>query len=103
MAPTNEALRDDHVIAGRVATQGGSVVSNDVDVVEKLALNGLQHEDVALLQLGLVLRCGLVLCQLLEVLLGSRHELSTVHSETPASLRVHEHVHSLYRALSADG
>ena len=67
-----------------MTTQSCTIVTDNVDVVEQLTLDCLQHEDVALLELRLVLSSRLVLCELLKILLRSCDKLASIHSEAPA-------------------
>ena len=74
-----------------------SIISNYVDIVQKLTFDGFQNEDVRLLQFRLVLsRVRLVFSELLEVLLGRGDEFTTVDGEATA-LRIHKDVHAFRR------
>ena len=81
-----------------MTTKCCSIVSNDIDIVEELTFDGLEHENIALLELRLILCRSLVLGQLLEVLLGGRYELSAIDGQS-SSLRVHKDVHA-FRATT---
>ena len=97
MASADEAFWYYHVITGGVATECRTIVTNDVNIVEKLTFNGLKYKDVTLLQLGLVFSSRLVFSQFLQVLLWSGHKLSAAYSET-TSLWVDKYMHALWWA-----
>ena len=65
MAAGDEGLRDDHVVGGRVAAESRAVVANNVHVVQQLAFDGLQDQNVALLQVCALVVSSLALGQLL--------------------------------------
>ena len=74
-----------------------SIISNYVDIVQKLTFDGFQNEDVRLLQFRLVLsRVRLVFSELLEVLLRRGDKFTTVDGEATA-LRIHKDVHAFRR------
>ena len=68
MASTHKTLRNYHIIGGGVSAQGSSIVPNNVHIVQKLPLNGLQHKNVTLRHF---LAHLLISGQLLQILLWS--------------------------------
>ena len=46
VSSAHEALGDDDVIAGRVATKSCSILADDIDIVEQLSFNGFQNQNI---------------------------------------------------------
>lgn len=78
-----------------MAAKSRAIVANNVHIVQQLAFDGLQDQNVALLQVcALVVSC-LALGQLLQVLLRGCDELAPVDGREAASpAGVYEHVHA---------
>ena len=46
VSSAHEALGDDDVIAGRVATKSCSILADDIDIVEQLSFNSFQNQNI---------------------------------------------------------
>ena len=51
VSTADEGLRDDDVVGGGVATESGTVLADDVDVVEQLALYSFENEYIGIFYL----------------------------------------------------
>ena len=94
MTTAHKRLTDHHVVAGRVSAKSCPIVSNDIHVVQQLALDCLEHEDVTL-QLALELR--LILLHFLQILLRGCHKFAAVKSLTLGA--VDEDMHAFRRLV----
>lgn len=72
MASADEALTDNDVVARRMPSQRSSIGSNNVNVVEQLPLDSLEHQNVHVLDLAeLVVRVGCLLVSRLRTLMAN--------------------------------